>query len=191
MEKKNRVIIGGVVALVVLILLFVWQTQLAEAPRIEDVNNGNQVPGTFPRTPIDVKNTHYMIEARNVSLADGVALSQAAEGSATVVRTSVLEGPAFADVDGDDLKDAVVILRDEPGGSGIFYYVSTLLSGSGGKSTNAILLGDRIRIRLIQIENRIINITISERAAGEAFAVSPTHERTLHFRINSGVLEAI
>ena len=125
-------------------------------------------------------------------LVDGVVSSSVAPGSVSIVRTSVLEGPAFANVDSDGMRDAVVILRDEPGGTGIFYYVSTLLTNNGvEQSSNALLLGDRVRIKEISVEGGVISVKILERAEGEAMSVVPTVERIMKYRVNSGVLEVV
>ena len=171
----------------------VWYLRISSTMsdvRVESTVPTNSLAGSGE--PIDVKNANYLIESREILLEDGVASAPAAPGSASIIRTSVLEGPAFADIDGDNEKDAVVILRDEPGGTGIFYFVSTLLTNNGAqRSSNSLLLGDRIRIKEIAIESGLISIKILDRASGDAMAVAPSVEKTLTFRLNSKVLEIV
>src|SRR3989344_5135694 len=191
MNKKQIII--GVVILLVAVAGIVWYLRISSTMsdvRVESTVPTNSLAGSGE--PIDVKNANYLIESREILLEDGVASAPAAPGSASIIRTSVLEGPAFADIDGDNEKDAVVILRDEPGGTGIFYYISTLLTNNGNeKSSNALLLGDRIRIKEISIDPGVISVKILVRKDEEAMAVAPTIEKILKFKVTAGVLVAL
>jgi len=184
--------VGGV-AVVVILGAFVWWVNVRNdaAPRVE---SKNQTEITIPVSPavaakeIDIKNADYMLESRTVTIRDGVA-TETIPGSASTIKTSLLEGSAFADIDGDGKKDAVVILRDEPAGTGIFYYVSVILANSNPLlSTNAVLLGDRIRIKEIVITGNRILVTVLGRKEGEAMVVQPSVERTLMFQVVEGSL---
>lgn len=191
MNQKQITI--GVVILVILAGGIIWYSRTSST--MKEVKVDMSVPTNSTESlgaTLDVKNAKYTIESREVILVDGVVSSSAAPGSASVIRTSVLEGPAYADIDADNKKDAVVILRDEPGGTGIFYYVAVLLTNGGEeRSTNALLLGDRIRIKEIYITPGVISVKILNRAEGEVMSTAPMVEKLLKFRVNSGVLEAI
>lgn len=138
---------------------------------------------------VDIKNQTYIIDDREVELKDGQGESSVVEGSATMAKTTLLSGPAFADLNGDNIKDAVVILRDEPGGSGLFYHVAAVLSGiEKSHSTNTLFLGDRIRIQSISIDSGIITVTILERKPNEPFSVAPSLEQVHKFKVSGDSL---
>jgi hypothetical protein len=195
--EKNKTI-ASIAVLVVLVGLMVWWAKAQEkralppkeeAPAALDTLSGEMAAPEA--TPIDYRNAAYRIEDRTVSLIDGSATMPVAPGSEGVMKTSVLQGPAFADLNGDQAKDAVVILRDEPGGSGIFYYVAALTAD--GQSSKAVLLGDRVRIKSIEVKPAgVIEVVVLERAPGELMTALPSVERVRTFVLNQGELsEAI
>jgi len=134
---------------------------------------------------LDIQNTSYVIGTDTIELVDGVAKS----GSRA---TALLEGPAFTDLNKDGMKDAVVILKDETGGSGIFYYVAVALAtGDSQKTTNSLLLGDRVRIREIAVNLGVISVTILERKEGEAVTTQPSVEKILRFALEGEKLVSV
>ena len=140
---------------------------------------------------LDVRNATYTIGADTLAVVDGTVSSNVSGSSATR-KTTVLEGPAFADLTGDNVKDGVVLLRDENGGSGTFYYVAAVLAdGSSQKTTNSMLLGDRIRIKEISIDNSIISVTILERAEGESMVTAPSVAKTLRYTVDGQKLVSL
>lgn len=192
MDTKKQLIGGIVVALIIggIIWWGLLQNKEVSNSQVENIykealsQNTEDSPVSF----IDIKNIDYKIDSRLVKIRDGVATESLAQSGATI-RTSLLEGPAFADIDLDGKKDAVVILRDEPGGTGIFYYASVVLANANPMiSTNSVLLGDRIRIKEIVITGEMIKITILERLSGEAMTKEPSIEKTLLFRVVEGSL---
>jgi hypothetical protein len=195
--EKNKTI-ASIAVLVVLVGLMVWWAKAQEkralppqdeAPAVLDAVLSEMAADEA--APIDYRNAAYRIEDRTVSLIDGSATMPVAPGSEGVMKTSVLQGPAFADLNGDQAKDAVVILRDEPGGSGIFYYVATLTAN--GQSSKAVLLGDRIRIKSIEVKPAgVIEVVVLERAPGEPLTALPSVERLRTFVFTQGeIREAI
>jgi hypothetical protein len=49
--------------------------------------------------------------------------------------------------------DTVVILVNQPGGSGTFYYLAALLNTTAGLTvTPAVLLGDRIKVNAVRLD---------------------------------------
>lgn len=140
---------------------------------------------------LDVRNATYNIEGLSIVLNEGVSSSNIPESSASR-KTLILEGPAFADLNGDGTKDAIVILRDEGGGSGIFYYVSSVIaSGGSQKATNSIMLGDRIRIKAISIDGGVASITILDREPTDAMTTVPSISKTLEFKLSGDSLVSV
>lgn len=195
MNKKDMIIRGGSVVLVI-ILLILWGRAGTKAPIestivVEESNTTESVSNEAPSYPIDVLNATYMIDDRAITLIDGTSSMPAAIDSETVMKVSLLNGPAFADIDGDGVKDAVVILRDEPGGTGVFYFASVLLSGNQ-KSTNSILLGDRIRIQSIEIlSGGNVTIQTLEREITDPMTTAPSVLKTRLFRVENGTLTEV
>lgn len=191
MNKKK--VIFGVIGLIVIIGLLVWWAKINErqSKQEEKKNIPQIVVDTKPvnTDPVEIKNQTYTIDDREVELRDGQGESSVAEGSATIAKTTLLSGPAFADLNGDNIKDAVVILRDEPGGSGLFYHIAVVLSGAEkSQATNSIFLGDRIRIQSISIDSSVISVVILERKPNEPFSVVPSVVQTLTFKISDNSL---
>lgn len=148
-------------------------------------------PGAATAAAPDPTNATYRIERDTVTLSGGRAERAAAPGSATKVITTLGDARTTADVDDDGRPDTIVILVHQPGGSGTFYYLATLLNiAAGVTATPAILLGDRIRVSAVRADGRAIVVELLESAAGEPLAASPTVARTKRFVVDKGALIA-
>jgi hypothetical protein len=196
--NKNQTTIGVVVA-IVLIGFLVWSAQSKDETKAPvaspvfpaEINLDTEPKATEPSTtdPIDVKNETYTIDDRSIALTAGVNQT-AGIGTTTVsTKTTLLNDPAFTDIDRDGKSDAVVILRDETGGSGMFYYAAVVLSNNGTtKVSNSVFLGDRVRIKAIRALSGIISVDILDRATTESFATPASLEKTITLSIKDGVL---
>jgi hypothetical protein len=110
----------------------------------------------------------YWINGSPVRLYDGRAVTAAAPGSATKIRTNVSGQLVYGDINGDGEKDAALILVHDPGGSGTFYYAAAAINFQNRyQGTNAVLLGDRIIPENIRIHNGVIVIYYADRRPGE------------------------
>jgi len=139
----------------------------------------------------DPQNATYAIEKQTVTLANGRAEREAAPGSATKVVTTLADQRVTGDVDGDGRPDTVVILVQQPGGSGTFYYVAVLLNASGGATaTPAVLLGDRIKVNALRLDGRIVVVDLLDRSAGQPLTASPSVSVTKRFSVDKGSLLA-
>ncbi len=190
--KKKGVWTAALIVIIVLLVVY-SRMQRKEATKLSPVSDSDttqvdtRVQGDSGLT-LDVRNGTYTIDGTPIAVVDGVATSQIAD-SATMRKTTILEGPAFGDINGDGLKDGVVLLRDETGGSGVFYYVAGVLGQTNSqKTTNAILLGDRIRIKEISLDGNTISVTILERAEGEAMTTVPTVTKVVTFTVRGDAL---
>jgi hypothetical protein len=196
MERKD-ILIGVGVLVFIAILVFGFGSRETEAPaEVIPANDIDaELSGSDSETAVgptwetdssnlDLGNVTYSLEGEAVQLQAGQSVT--AEGS----RVSLLEGPAFADLNGDNAKDAVVLLREDTGGSGIFYHVAGVLSVSleGGEATNSILLGDRIRIKQIRVSNGVVTISTLERMEGQPMTAEPAEPRTRTFQLEGGQL---
>ena len=102
MDKKRKWIIGIVV--VIIILGVFWKLKDTNLSTIQDLEKQDKESiGTSMLTSalsLDVKNADYVIGDRKVVVRDGVA-TEHGSSNASVVKTTILEGTAYADIDGD------------------------------------------------------------------------------------------
>jgi len=131
-------------------------------------------------------NATFMIEGAPVALHRGQAEWQpAAPGSAASIKTHVVGAPAYGDVDGDGDSDALLFLSHQPGGSGTFAYAAVAYRVDGGyRGGQAVLIGDRIAPRRLDLLHGLVVVDYLDRAPGEPMAAQPTHNRTAYLTVD-------
>jgi hypothetical protein len=143
--------------------------------------------GLTENSALNPLNTTYWIEDRAVHLVDGYAEISIVQGAATKIRTRVWEKPVYGDINADGKEDAVLILSHDPGGSGTFYYAAAV-SGKGDcyKGAKTVLLGDRIVIHGIGIEQGVVLIRYADRRSKDPMSVeaSVLHTAVLKWKNN-------
>jgi hypothetical protein len=161
---------------------YVW----SERTSVEDVE---LAPATSRPNPEDAT---FGFEDGPITLKDGRSSEPVAPGSAILTETVLdAENLAYGDVNGDKKNDAVFLLVQESGGSGIFIYIAAYVSGNvSHKGSNVVFIGDRISPQSLSINpNGIITFSYLERAPGEAMATVPTVPRTKELVYRSGELQ--
>ena len=134
-------------------------------------------------------NATYTIENRQISLKNGISELEIAPGSASKQITSVLWVPTRGDLNSDGLNDYAMILTQNSGGSGTFYYVVAGISSPNGIiGTNGILLGDRISPENISIDNGRILVNYAERKIDEPMTAQPSVGVSKYLVVNDGRL---
>ena len=140
----------------------------------------------------DPLHASYMVEGQEVRLVASRGESQSGPGSATKIRTSVFGKPAYGDLDGDGDDDAAVLLVQEPGGTGTFYYVAAALNVNGlYRGTNAILLGDRIAPQNVAIRNGLVVANYADRRPEEPMSAPPSVGKSKYLTLKDGTLAAV
>lgn len=140
----------------------------------------------------DPLNTTYFIDGESFTLVNGSIEKEIVPGSATKNKVSVFGEPALGDIDGDGDDDAVLILVNDPGGSGTFYYAAIAANIDGEyKGTDTILLGDRIAPQTFYIEGGRAKVNYADRAPGEDFSVKPSIGKSIHLQFNPENLKLI
>lgn len=137
-------------------------------------------------------NATYSLGKESITLVNGLFEKNAAPGSSTVNRTQVWDKPVIGDLNADNVADAALCLINSPGGSGTFYYIAAYVKDSqtqNYKGTNAILLGDRIQVSEISIENNIITVVYNDRNPNEAMSATPTVAVSRKFVVDNGSLK--
>ncbi len=162
---KNVILWVVVVLVVVTVLIFIpWN----KGGEIESVDSGVYLA----QSPLDAE---YLISGNEVRLADGRAENEITPDSASKEITSVFGEPIYGDVDGDGDDDAGLLLVQDSGGSGAFYYAAIALNVDGKyKGTNAILLGDRIAPQTSEIRNEVFTVNYADRQKDEPMTARPS-----------------
>jgi hypothetical protein len=146
----------------------------------------NRLPSSAVSGPA---NATYVLEDALVTLVDGRTEQQAVPGSTERIETTLLDMPAWGDLDGDGIEDAAVVLLHRTGGTGSFYYVAAaILQGASFKGTNAVFLGDRVVVQSMQIRDRVLRVKYADRPNKEAMAGTPTIQRTTLLTLREGRL---
>jgi hypothetical protein len=132
----------------------------------------------------------FVIEGKTVTLVAGRAEVEAAPGSASKVVTTLGAEKAVADLDGDGRRDAAVTLVQQPGGSGSFTYLAVVLSAASGLSaTNAIRIGDRIKVTGLRVDSGVVVLDYLDRAPTDPFTTAPSIATTKRFAVKDGKLQ--
>jgi hypothetical protein len=142
-----------------------------------------------PQAGSDPRNATYEIEGRPVTLVNGLSEVEAAPGSASKVTTRVFGNEASGDLDGDGMADVALLVTQNSGGSGTFYYaVVARRTPAGFAGTNGVFLGDRIAPQTTQVENGIVIVNYAERRPGEPFTTQPSVGVSKYLKVESGRL---
>lgn len=155
--------------------------------KYEDGSSDAPVETTVSAEIVDgISNATYRIEGEEVTLVAGSSSVEAAPGSATKVETQITEFMAEGDLQqgsGATL-DGGVVLTQDPGGSGTFYYVGATIQQPDDTYLAALdthFLGDRITIKEIAIDGRMVIVTYLDRSDDQAMSDAPTVEVTKKF----------
>jgi hypothetical protein len=184
--QNKKIILSSVLVIVVLGLVGVFAYHVLKS------SDDNRVVQVIPPVvSFDPANTTYTIDGQSVTLVNGKASVSAVPGSATQVTTSLFGKPTMGDLNHNSTTDAAVILVQNPGGSGTFYYVAAAIAtASGTEGTNAILLGDRIAPQTLEIQNGTIIANYADRKPGQPMSKQPSVGVSKYFMFNGSELVA-
>jgi len=137
----------------------------------------------------DPRNNTYTITGEEFRLVDGKFEKQIVPGSASKIVVEVFDDMTRGDINNDGLDDAVVILRQETGGSGTFYYVAIAMNSINGYSgTSAIFIGDRIAPQTTEIRDGKIIVNYADRKPWESFSERPSVGKSKYLSYKNGIL---
>lgn len=179
----KKIVWGGVLLIIalVLVILFVPAEQPKEAVK--------EVPTIFPVSPLDAT---YNIDDVGVTLVNGFATMPAAPNSVETVETKVFGQPVVGDLDADGDSDALLLLQQTAGGTGIFYYVvAATNTGNGYRGSNALFLGDRIAPQTIEIKNGTGIANYADRGPTEPFSTKPSFGKSLYVHLSGAMLSEV
>lgn len=135
----------------------------------------------------DPANISYNIDGRTLTLKDGAAEAEypPMEGDkfAEKIQLSLFGEPVYGDLDADGDNDAAVWLSVYGGGTGVFYYAALAVNeGTGYRSTNMLLLGDRIAPQTLEVRDGRAIYNFAERRTGEPMAAQPSVGRSFYIK---------
>ena len=173
MNKKAQLLIP--LALILLIVfLFIFQ---------------KNTKTKFTDTNTDPKNGTYIVDEMPITLVDGISDVESAPGSATHVITQYFGNEAKGDINADGKEDTAFILTQNGGGTGTFYFIVALLSGTGGyHGTNAIFLGDRIAPQTTEIRAGELIVNYADRKPSDPMTASPSVGVSKYITVKNGDL---
>jgi len=121
----------------------------------------------------------YVIEGKATTLKNGISVTEEAlgkdTGATTKTTTRIFGVPVRGDINGDGLADAALLIVQDTGGTGRFYYAAAALNErSGAVGTNAVFLGDRVAPQNIEIRNGQVIANYAERRPTEPFTTQPS-----------------
>ena len=99
---------------------------------------------------------------------------------------------AVGDLNQDGLADMVITILENTGGSGNFRDLCLLLNRDGKLAhVDSVTLGDRIEITSLTLNGEIITVRYLDRKPTEPFAVKPTVQKKVRYRVQKGKLKKI
>ena len=154
--------------------------------------NGDDVPGDRQPTP-EITDLAITIDGQTFVMTDGVAETPAQPGSATKNTVRIVGDPVAGDADGDGDPDAALLIQNDPGGSGTFYYAVVAINDTDTyRATNALPLGDRILPQTVEATNGRFVYRFLDREADQSMADAPTLERAVSVVVDpvSGIIRS-
>ncbi|MDQ5938765.1 MAG: hypothetical protein QG642_455 [Patescibacteria group bacterium] len=119
--------------------------------------------------PADVKNISYTIDSQEFDLVNGKVELEYGLDLASKSIVTIFSEPVYGDLDADGDEDAAVLLVQESGGSGVFYYAALAIRNSDGSydASSSLLLGDRIAPQTVEIRSGHAVYNFAERRPDE------------------------
>lgn len=124
----------------------------------------------------DVKDMTYVVGTETFTLKNGVAEKDYTPSSASKNVLRIFGEPVYGDLNGDGkATDAAVLLQNDAGGSGMFYYAVLVMNNNGlYQPTNTMFLGDRIAPQTVEIQEGRALYNFAVRRADEPFTMPPS-----------------
>lgn len=96
----------------------------------------------------------------------------------------MVEGPVFGDLNGNGHKEAALLLSQETGGSGTFFYVAAAIAKDGRlRCTNAVSIVDQVDPQTICVGDGVIVARYKDRCLEASMAEPPSIAKKLNSRL--------
>jgi hypothetical protein len=179
-----------IVATVAIVGAVITAVVIAGVYRFNFTDGGDLFP---TEVPTGVKNLAVTIDGQTFALTNGVAEIPGAPGSAATNTARLVGEPVMGDADGDGSQDAALLVEQDPGGSGTFYYAVVAIDDAGSyRASNALSLGDRIEPHTVEFTDGRFVYSYAERKPGESMADRSSVERRVWIAVDktTGVISA-
>jgi hypothetical protein len=181
MNKNTKTFLAGfaLIFLTLIIVVFI---------RSNFTKGGDSVPGM--NVP-DALNVEIKIKDEIFVLKNGKAENEIVKGSATKNKLMVFGEPVYGDLDNDGDKDATMLLENDPGGSGTFYYAVLVINNGndGFKATNVVFLGDRVAPQTVEIHDGRALFNYAVRKGDEPMTAQPSIGKSLWINLDKNTGE--
>ena len=95
---------------------------------------------------------------------------------------------AWGDLNGDGVEDAVTLLIENSGGSGVFYYMAAVINQNGQPvNVSTTLLGDRVNVQPFSLQNGEVTVKLITQGPTEPMCCG-TLPVTWHYRLQDNKL---
>ena len=144
----------------------------------EASSQDNQTDSSQPvaQAAQDPANAGYYIDGILYTLVNG-ELEQPIEESTAVNKFKLLEFKATGDLNKDGADDVAVVLTNDAGGTGTFYYLSIFTSGTPVVE-NTYNFGDRVVVKDLTFTDGKFQVTYLDRSPDQDMASEPSFEIT-------------
>lgn len=175
---KEKYIAGTVIVFLALLAAVFFLGSRGDAlPNVEPLRATTTVASLSDQ----VKSATYLIDGEAITLTSGVSVLPTAPESASIETTKIFGEPVIGDINGDGKNDAAILLVQNTGGSGMFYYLAVAYATSTSVlGSNALFLGDRIAPQTVEIRNGMIIANYATRKADESMTTQPSFGMTLY-----------
>lgn len=146
-------------------------------------------------TASDFKDAEYIIEGERVQLEGGVADTEVAPGATATSVTRYFGNELMVDLNDDGRDDAVFVLTQQAGASGVFFYVVAALNTEEGYvGSYGHFLGDRIAPQTTELSTdpsheNVIVVNYMDRAEGEPMVAEPSVGKSVWLKFDPESLQ--
>jgi heat shock protein HslJ len=135
----------------------------------------NAPPGLSPQALANATYKSQYTPSGSVTLQNGRFSEPAAPGSATQIIIQMTRHLAYGEMNGKPA--AALVLVSDPGGSGTFYDLHLMFSADGRTPLNpaAVLLGDRVKLNKVSIENNLIVVDMVQAGPDDPLCCPSQH----------------
>ena len=139
----------------------------------------------LPSAATGLSDLSVTIDGQHFQMGHGVAEIAAAPGSAITNTLRMVGEPVLAGPDAAGNRDAALIVVNDPGGSGRFYYaLAAIAQADSYRATNVLPLGDRITPQTIEYRDGRFIYHYLGRDLDQPMSEPPTVEETLSVRLD-------
>lgn len=182
-ETKTMVIIAVLLLIIIALVIYVFVVD-KKTKENRFINVDTSATST-KNINFDPLNFTYDIEGEKIVLVDGTSTVDILPGSAEKLETTVFEKPAVGDLNKDNKNDSAIMLVQDSGGTGLFYYLVAVINDVGViKNTNSIFIGDRIEPMSVDIKDGKIELIYIDRNLNEPMTAEPTVKITKYYKVN-------